>query len=78
MRGPVPSPGKLRRRGEEMANLNKATKCMAFGSKGFHEWMSIGLTEQGERREICSNTGCACVRSLDEDGKLVPGSFLPS
>ena len=61
-----------------MANLNKATKCMAFGSKGFHEWMSIGVTEVGDRQEICSNTGCACARAIREDGTLIPGSFQAS
>ena len=44
--------------------MNKATKCQAQGSRGFHIWMYLGMTSEGNRKETCSNTGCACGREV--------------
>ena len=58
--------------------MNKATKCQAQGSRGFHIWMYLGMTSEGNRKETCSNTGCACGREVDPFRKPIPGSFQSS
>ena len=58
--------------------MNKATKCQAQGSRGFHIWMYLSTTIEGNRKETCSNPGCACAREVDAFRKPIPGSFQAS
>ena len=55
--------------------MTPATKCLAIGSKGYHDWIGNGQSKEGYRKEICSYNGCACIRQIDANGALVPSTF---
>ena len=58
--------------------MNPATKCLAKGSRGYHDWGGNGQSKEGYRKEICSYNGCACIRQIDATGAMVPGTFNAS
>ena len=74
-----------------MLRMNPAT-CLAQDSHGIHTWMTVqtrgstvnpglglhALHDDAARGQICSNTGCACFRQVDDNGKSIPGTFLKS